>query len=96
MGRGGLGSIIVGLRDHTRVILVLCECIWSAPMILLVLPAFDDTSSLGCPCVGWSIPLLPPWVTASHFLVGNREAELKPTTFSGLLLFCVFLSFLFL
>ena len=27
--------------------------------------------------VGWSIPLVLPWVTASRFLVGNREAELK-------------------
>ena len=24
--------------------------------------------------------MVPPWVTASHFLSGNREAELKPTT----------------
>ena len=27
--------------------------------------------------VGWSIPLFPPWVTATRFLAGNREAELK-------------------
>ena len=39
--------------------------------------------------------MVPPWVTASHFLVGNREAELKLSTFSSLLLFCDFLSFLF-
>ena len=26
--------------------------------------------------VGRSIPLIPLWVSASHFLVGNREAEL--------------------
>ena len=32
--------------------------------------------------VRWSVPLVPPEVTASHFLAGNREAELKPTTFS--------------
>ena len=38
---------------------------------------------------------VPPWVTASCFLARNREAELKPTTFSSLLLFCVFLSFIF-
>ena len=31
--------------------------------------------------------MVPPWVTASRFLAGNREAELKPTTFSLLLLF---------
>ena len=45
--------------------------------------------------VGWPIHLVPPWVTASHFLAGNRETEQKPTTFSSLLLFRVFLSFLF-
>ena len=39
--------------------------------------------------------MVPPWVIASHFLGGNREAELKPITFSSLLLFRVFLSFLF-
>ena len=27
--------------------------------------------------VRWSIPLVPPWVTASRVLVGNSEAELK-------------------
>ena len=27
---------------------------------------------------------VPPWVTASRFLSGNRESELKPTTFSFL------------
>ena len=31
---------------HTHVILVLHECIWNAPAVLLVLPAFDDTGSL--------------------------------------------------
>ena len=30
-------------------------------------------------------------VTASRFLAGNNEAELKPTTFSSILLFIVFL-----
>ena len=41
------------------------------------------------------LPLVPPWMTASHFLAGEREVELKPTTFSSLLLSHVFLSFLF-
>ena len=44
--------------------------------------------------IGWSIPLIPPWATASHFLVGNKKAELKLNTFSSFLLFYVFLSFL--
>ena len=39
--------------------------------------------------------MVSPWVIASHFLVGNREAELKPTTYFSLLLFSDFLSFLF-
>ena len=43
-----------------------------------------------------SIPLVPPWVTASRFLTGNREAKLKATTFSSLLSFLLFLSFLFI
>ena len=43
----------------------------------------------------WSILLVPSWVTASRFLAGNKESELKPTIFSSLLLFCGFLSFLF-
>ena len=63
--------------------------------VSLVLPAFDDIGSLG------SLPrqvvyppdsIVRPWVTASRFLEGNREAEPKNTTFSSLLLF---LSFLF-
>ena len=32
-----------------RVILVLRECIWNASAVLLVLPTFDDTDSLGSP-----------------------------------------------
>ena len=32
--------------------------------------------------IGWSITLVPHQVTASHFLAGNRNAELNPTPFS--------------
>ena len=72
------------LGAYAHIFLVLCECIWYASAILLVLPTFDDTGSWG------SLPhevvyppdsMVRPWVTASHFLVGNKEAELKPTTF---------------
>ena len=59
-------------------------------------PAFEYTSSLGSPLrqvVHGS--MVRPWVAASRFLAGNREAELKPATFSSLLLFIAFLSFLF-
>ena len=35
--------------------------------------------------------MVPPLLTASRFLVGNTEAELKPTTFSSLLFSCDFL-----
>ena len=45
--------------------------------------------------VGWSIFLVPQWVTTSRFLVVNKKGELKPTTISSPLLFRVFLSFLF-
>ena len=47
----------------------------------LVLPAFDDTGSPSYPprrvVHRQSVSTL---VTASHFLAGNREADLKPTT----------------
>ena len=68
------------------VFLVLCDCIWNAPASLIV---FDDTGSLGYP------PSVLTVVTASRFLAGNRETELKPSIFYSLLLFHVFLYFLF-
>ena len=77
----------MGKGARARVILVLRKRIWNAPTVSLVFPPFDDTGSLVYPPGS----MVPPWVTASHFLVENREAELKPDTFSSLLLFCVFL-----
>ena len=65
-----------------RVILVLSECVWNAPAVSLVFPAFDDTGSLG-----YLPQWFPPWVIASHFLERNREVELKLTPLSSLLLF---------
>ena len=85
-------------RAHDRDTLVLRESIWNAPAVSLVLSAFDETVSLGSPPrqVGYPLgSMVPPWVNGSSFLAGNKEAELKPTTFSSLLLFRVFLSFLF-
>ena len=63
------------------------------------MPPFDDTGSLGSP----RQVVYSPWLHGStlgdcpRFLVGNREADLKATTFSLLLfrVFRVFLSFLF-
>ena len=58
-------------------------------------PAFEDTGSLGFPP---RRVVYPPGSTLGEFprfLAGNREAELIPTTFSLLLRFRVFLSFLF-
>ena len=81
-----------------RVILVLRKCIWNASAVSLVLRAFDDAGSLGSPPRQVVYPfrsMVPPWVTASRFLAWNREVETKPTTFSSLLLFRVFLPFLF-
>ena len=60
-------------------------------MVSLVLPTFDDNSSLVSPPHQVVYPLVPPWATASHFFSGNKEAELKPTTFSSLQLFHFFL-----
>ena len=97
-GGGSLGSIVGGLGDCTRVILVLCKCIWKAPAVSLVLPGFEDTGSLGSPprqVVYPSSSMVPLWVTASRFHEGNRKVELKSITFSSFLLFRVFLSFLF-
>ena len=40
------------LGDHValaRVVLVLRECIWNAPVVSRALSAFDDTGSLGSP-----------------------------------------------
>ena len=87
-----------GQVARARVILFLRECIWNAPAVSLVLPALDNTGFLGSPprqVVYPSGSMVLTWVTASRFLAGNGEAELKPTTFSSLLLFRVCLSFLF-
>ena len=42
LGGGGQGA-------RALFILGLCECIWDAPAVLLVLPAFDDIGALGSP-----------------------------------------------
>ena len=81
-GGGSLGSIVWGSEAHACVILVLHKCFWNVPMVFLVLPAFDNTESLVYPPHWWSIPLVPPWVTASDVFAGNRKAEAKLTTFS--------------
>ena len=76
---------MVGSRGG--VILVVLEYIWNALVILLVLPSFDVTGSLGYPPrrVVYR-PSVSTLVFASRFPAGNREAELKPTTSSSLLL----------
>ena len=78
---GGIGwvHLLEGQGACSRVILVLRECIWNAPTVSLVLPAFDYTDSLAFPsrCVVYS--LVSPWMTASRFLEGNKEAELNKT-----------------
>ena len=54
-------------------------------------PSLDDTGSLGSPLHRVVYPpgsMVPTWVTVSRFFAGNREAELKPTTFSSFLIFC--------
>ena len=42
---GSLGSLLGGQEACARVVLVLSECIWSAPAVSVVLPAFDVTGS---------------------------------------------------
>ena len=78
-------QLLEGQGFRALVILVLRECIWNAPAVSLILPAFDDTGSMGSPphqVIYPPVRLVPPWVTASRFVTGNTEAELKPTTFS--------------
>ena len=65
-------------RFQVRVILVLHEYILDAPVVPPVLPMFDVAGSL-------AYHLGSTLETASHFLMGNIEAELIPTTFSSLL-----------
>ena len=71
------------------VIFVLRECTWNASAVSLVLPATNDTVFPDYPprrmVYHTSVSSL---VTVSRFLRGNREAELKPTTFSSFLFSC--------
>ena len=59
-GEGSLVSIVGGVTGGpARVILVLRECIWNAPEVSLVLPAFDVTGSLGFSSTSGG---LSPWL----------------------------------
>ena len=42
-------QLLGGQRACVRVFLVLRKCIWNAPAVSFVLPAFDDTCSLDSP-----------------------------------------------
>ena len=92
----GIGGRVQGTRD--RVILVVRGYISNALVVVpLGLLTLDDTGSLGYP-PRWVVyrPLVSTLVTVSRLFAGNRETELKPTYFSSLLHFSVFLSFSFL
>ena len=94
MGKSGFNCW--GVKGPALVIHVLRECIWNVPAVLLVLPIIKYglpgfSSMSGSLSLG---SMVPPWVTAFCFLVGNRKAELKPTTFLHYY-FSVFSSFLF-
>ena len=85
------------LGSNSRVILVLPECIWNVSAVSLVLPGFDDTSSLGSPPCEVVYPpssMIPPWVTVSRFFTVNIEAELKTQHFLFTPIFPFFSSFL--
>ena len=59
LGWGGVWvQLLEGQMAHAHVIFVLCECIWNARMVSLVLPAFDSTSSLGPPPHQFVFPLV--------------------------------------
>ena len=46
---GILVSIVGDEGPRACIILVLRECIWNAPAVSFVFPAYDDTGSLGSP-----------------------------------------------
>ena len=78
-----MGSIVGGVREYAFVLLFFYVNVsgirpwsrWSSqPLMIPTLWVLLH--------VGWSIPSVPPWVTASRFLAGNGEAELKPASFS--------------
>ena len=84
-------QLLEGHEVRALVILVLRECMWNAPAVSLVLPAFDDTDFQVYPsCRVVYRPSVSTLITTSCFLARNGEAELKPTTFSSLLLFRFF------
>ena len=91
---GGVWAQLLGSQGFCgRVILVLRECIRNTSAVSIFLSAFGDTGSLGSPPSQVVYPpdyMVTPWVTAYRFLAGNKEAELKPSTFPSLLLFRVF------
>ena len=96
MGWGSLGSITSWVKGLTLVLFLFYMNISRLrPRSCLSFHRSTIPTPLVPFRVGWSIPLVPPWVTASRFLAGNREAELKLTAFSSLLRFRVFLCFLF-
>ena len=60
-------------RTYGRVTLGVHECIWNVLVVLLGLPTFDNTGSLIYPSLR---------VVYRSSVVGNRDADLKPTTLS--------------
>ena len=79
-----LFSLLGGQGVRDRVIPVVHECVWNELVVLLDLPAFYYTGSLGYP-PRWVVyhPSGSTLLRASRFLPGIREVELKPTTFSS-------------
>ena len=79
-----LGSIVGVSGGRSRVILVLRGCIWNAPVVSFVLQHLTKPAPWVLQCVSGPSTgsMVSPWVTAPHFLVVTREAELKLTTSS--------------
>ena len=86
---GSLGSIVWGVREPALVLFLFYVNVSGMRLSYQPLKIPAPWVFLQ---VGWSIPLVPSWVTASYFLAGNRNVELNLTTFSSFLLFRVFLS----
>ena len=82
------GSALVLFLLYVNVSGMLPRSCMSSSLRRYRLPGFSSVS-------GGLSSRFPPWVTASCYIAGNREAKLKPNTFSSLLFFLVFLSFLF-
>ena len=79
-GVGGVWvQLLGGQGTSARVILLYVNVSGMRPRSRLSSQPLTKPTLWAIPASGGLSPLVPPSVTASRFLAGNREAELKPT-----------------